>query len=52
MQKLIDWKEIIDKVNEIITDGDRRNWRGIIDGFDNEVVLDYIHTLARKSNET
>jgi hypothetical protein len=48
LQKLIDRKEIIDKVNEIITNGDRPNWQGIIDGFDNEVVLDYIYHFGEE----
>jgi SnoaL-like domain len=41
LQKLIDRNEIIDKVNGIVINADRRNWQGIIDCFADEVVLDY-----------
>jgi hypothetical protein len=38
---LTDRNEIIDKVNSIATQADRRNWQGIIDCFADEVLLDY-----------
>jgi SnoaL-like domain len=41
LQKLIDRNEIIDRVNGIVTNADWRNWKGIIDCFADEVVLDY-----------
>jgi fermentation-respiration switch protein FrsA (DUF1100 family) len=40
-QQLIDRNEIVDTVNQIAVNVDRRNWQGVIDCFADEVLLDY-----------
>lgn len=40
-QQVIDRNEIVDKVNQIAVNADRRNWQGLIGCFADEVLLDY-----------
>ena len=45
-QQLIDRNEIVDTVNQIAVNADRRNWQGLIASLADEVLLDYAAMLG------